>query len=206
MPDIVINYGRRQTGFSLIEVLVAMLVLAIGLLGLAALQTQGMRFNHDAYVRTSATSLAYDIVEKMRINRDNSTLYTGRTFAPPVDSNFPARSSTRAPSGAYSVDFPPYNCTLANATVASVQTDLACWLNGIELGLPLGQATIAQQTAPNDDLYDITIFWLDREPRDFSGVARLAQNATECTTNATNRTWIASSGRCFVTQTWTVWP
>ena len=206
MPDIVINFVRRQTGSSLIEVLVAMLVLAIGLLGLAALQTQGMRFNHDAYVRTSATSLAYDIVEKMRINRGNTTLYTGRTFAAPVDSNFPARNTTTAPSGAHTVNFPPYNCTGANATVASVQTDLACWLNGVELGLPLGEAAIAQQIAPNDNLFDITIFWLDREPRDFSGVSRLAQDAAECTTNATNRTWIASAGRCFVTQTWTVWP
>lgn len=49
---------RRDGGFSLVEVLVALLVLAIGLLGLAALQAQGLRFNHDAYVRTQATNLA----------------------------------------------------------------------------------------------------------------------------------------------------
>ena len=39
-------------GFSLMEVLVALLVLAIGLLGLAALQARGVKFNHDAYLRS----------------------------------------------------------------------------------------------------------------------------------------------------------
>ena len=42
-------------GFSLMEVLVALLVLAIGLLGLAALQARGVKFNHDAYLRSQAT-------------------------------------------------------------------------------------------------------------------------------------------------------
>ena len=49
---------RRATGFSIVEVLVALIVLAIGLLGLAALQAQGLRFNHDALIRTQATNLA----------------------------------------------------------------------------------------------------------------------------------------------------
>ena len=51
---------RCQSGFSIVEVLVALFVLSIGLLGLAALQAQGLRFNHDAYVRTQATNAAYD--------------------------------------------------------------------------------------------------------------------------------------------------
>jgi type IV pilus assembly protein PilV len=186
---------RKQTGFSLIEVLVAMLVLAIGLLGLAALQTQGVRFNHDAYVRTSATSLAYDIVDKMRINRADPSSYT--------TANFPTRNTL--PTGGYTVEKPPYDCTGADTKVADIQTDLACWLNGIELSLPLGQATISQQVAPNADMYDISIFWLDRIPRNFGGTSRLAQSETECEA-ATNRTWIVASTQCFVTQTWTVWP
>lgn len=184
-----------QRGFSLIEVLVAMLILAIGLLGLAALQTQGVRFNHDAYVRTHATVLAYDIVDKMRLNQPNRASYT--------TANFPLR--IEAPADGYSTENPPYNCTGTNALVASVDMDLGCWLNGVELGLPLGRAFIEQQAAPNDDLFDITIMWLDREPREFGDQTRLAQTQDECEA-LTNREWANPPGQCFVTQTWTVWP
>jgi type IV pilus assembly protein PilV len=55
-------------GFSLIEVLVALLVLSIGLLGLAALQTTSLQFNTGSYYRTQATFLAYDIIDRMRAN------------------------------------------------------------------------------------------------------------------------------------------
>jgi type IV pilus assembly protein PilV len=195
MPIVTQRPAAAQRGFSLIEVLVAMLILAIGLLGLAALQTQGVRFNHDAYVRTSATVLAYDIVDKMRLNRGNQAGY--------VTANFPVRNAE--PVGGYSVENPPYNCTGAGATVVSVAVDLACWLNGIELGLPLGRAFIDQQAAPNDDLFDITIMWLDREPREFGIQTRLAQTQAECEA-ITNRVWADPPAQCFVTQTWTVWP
>ena len=62
---------RASAGFSLMEVLVAMLILAIGLLGLASLQTQSLKFNHDAYVRSQATILAADIMDKMRADPPN---------------------------------------------------------------------------------------------------------------------------------------
>ena len=76
-----LNPCRRESGFSLIEVLVALLVLSIGLLGLAALQAQGLRFNHDAYVRTQATNLAYDIVDRMRVNNTALRRIHGRPGA-----------------------------------------------------------------------------------------------------------------------------
>lgn len=59
-------------GFSLIEVLVALFVLSIGLLGLAALQTTGLKLNHQSYERTQATLQAYDIIDRMRTNKSGT--------------------------------------------------------------------------------------------------------------------------------------
>jgi len=60
---------RKQTGFSLLEVLISIVVLAIGLLGLAALQTTSLKNNHSAQYRTTATVLSYDIIDRMRLNQ-----------------------------------------------------------------------------------------------------------------------------------------
>lgn len=60
---------ESAAGVSLLESLIALLILSIGLLGLAGLHTQSMQYNYDAYHRTQATNLAYDISERMRANR-----------------------------------------------------------------------------------------------------------------------------------------
>lgn len=60
--------SKERGGFSLIEVLVALFVLSIGLLGLAALQTTGLKFNQQSYQRTQAVIQAYDIIDRMRHN------------------------------------------------------------------------------------------------------------------------------------------
>ena len=52
----------------MVEVLVAIVVLSFGLLGLAGLQADGLRSNHDAYMRSQATLLAYDMLDRMRAN------------------------------------------------------------------------------------------------------------------------------------------
>jgi type IV pilus assembly protein PilV len=57
-----------QAGFTLLEVLVALLVLSIGLLGLAALQTLSLKFNHQSYERTQAVIRAYDMLDRIRAN------------------------------------------------------------------------------------------------------------------------------------------
>ena len=61
-------YSKQQNGFGLIEVLITVVILAIGLLGLAGLQATGLNFNHSAYNRSQATILAYDIIDRMRAN------------------------------------------------------------------------------------------------------------------------------------------
>lgn len=60
---------QRCRGFSLLEMLVAMLILSFGLLGIAGLQAASLRNNTNAYMRTQANFLAYDMVDRMRANR-----------------------------------------------------------------------------------------------------------------------------------------
>jgi type IV pilus modification protein PilV len=57
-----------QGGFTLFEVMVAIVILAVGLLGLAGLQLLGLRGNTDSYTRSQAAILANDLGERMHIN------------------------------------------------------------------------------------------------------------------------------------------
>ncbi|AKC87476.1 type IV pilus modification protein PilV [Pseudoxanthomonas suwonensis] len=68
---------HRQSGFTLIEVMIAILILAFGLLGFALLQTMSVRFSQSANDRTQATNLAYDILDQMRSNRLAAAQYGG---------------------------------------------------------------------------------------------------------------------------------
>lgn len=128
--------GHCQRGFSLVEVLVAVVVLGVGLLGLAALQANSLRFNHDSNIRSQATILAYDMMERMRMGRAT---------------NAPGYVTTAAASA----------CDPALATIAN---DLKCWNDELGARLPGGSGLIqrpAVATQPN--LYRITVSWLDRE-------------------------------------------
>lgn len=60
---------RNQTGTTLIEVLVTILVMSVGLLGLAALQGFSLQAGQSAYYRTQATNLAYEVTDFARVNR-----------------------------------------------------------------------------------------------------------------------------------------
>ena len=108
-----INRTRRQSGFSLIEVLIAILVLAIGLLGMAHMQASGMRSTHGAYLRTQATVLAGDIIDSMRAN------------------------ATAARGGNYDVAF---GSTGTTGTIAG--DDLINWKNNLAALLPAGDGRI----------------------------------------------------------------
>lgn len=129
------RHSRRPDGFTLIEVLVALLVLSIGMLGLAALQSATLQFNHSAYLRSQATNLAYDIIDRMRANRQSALngAYNGGLASPA-----PACGSVIA----------------AGTTVAAV--DVAAWRNALACTLPAGTGSVAVDA---DGTATIRICW-----------------------------------------------
>jgi type IV pilus assembly protein PilV len=73
-----VKLGRRgsQRGTTMVETLVALLVLSIGLLGVAGLQLTSLRSNRSAHLRSQAQVMAYDITDRMRANRTTALLGT----------------------------------------------------------------------------------------------------------------------------------
>jgi type IV pilus assembly protein PilV len=74
-PGTLVVAAGRQAGVSLVEVLVASVVLSIGLLGLAGLQASGLRAGQSSIHRSQAAQLAYDIVERIRVNVPDAAGY-----------------------------------------------------------------------------------------------------------------------------------
>jgi len=93
--------ARRQAGTTLIEVLVTILVLSVGLLGLAALQGLSLQAGQSAYYRTQATNLAYEVADFARVNRSAAI---AACDLPVLDSwdNFVA---TQLPGGDLAIQF-----------------------------------------------------------------------------------------------------
>ena len=69
------NRHIRQSGFTMVEVLVALVVLAIGLLGIAALYLNSLQSGRTAIYRTQAVNLASDLADRIRANRTARTAY-----------------------------------------------------------------------------------------------------------------------------------
>ncbi len=118
---------KRQRGVGLIEVLIALLVLSIGLLGLAALQTQSLKFNQGAFLRTHATTLSYDMLDRMRANREQATSTTSYISA--AGTGIPSMST---------------NCESANCSPGDMaQYDLNKWKTALGDRLPGGDGAIS---------------------------------------------------------------
>lgn len=73
---------KKQKGASLLEVLISVLILSIGLLGLAGLQLTSQKNNHSAQFRTSAIMQAYNIIDRMRLNKSEDYSLVMTSIAP----------------------------------------------------------------------------------------------------------------------------
>lgn len=107
---------NRQRGATLIEVLVAVLITATGVLGAAAMQLNAVKFNQVSTSRSTAVFLANDISDRMRANRSDAL--AGR---------YDLDINDDAPTGS-----------------AIYQIDIQDWLQEIALRLPAGDASVAR--------------------------------------------------------------
>lgn len=90
------NPRYDQRGATLLEVLVAILVLSFGLLGLGALQANALKNNQSSFQRTQAVMLSYFIIDSIRIDRVNVTNYTmGKTCTPPTSASGLAKTTQK---------------------------------------------------------------------------------------------------------------
>ena len=131
---------NKSRGFSLVEALVALVVLSIGMLGIAALHVEGLRSARTALTRTTAVALASDIADRIRANRNAKTEYNTVVTSADTDAKC-------APKGA--------GCTPAELA----HHDKATWLGAIENALPGGTGTIDCDDAAVPATYTITISW-----------------------------------------------
>ncbi len=131
-------HNASQKGFSLIEILIAMLILAIGVLGIAALQFKGLQYSNDAHFRSNISTLVSDVSDRMRINRLNANSYIGNYTL-----------TTTRPAGCI------------EATGASAVNDLTCWRAQVFDALP--PTSKANITAAGGGLYTVLLGWPARE-------------------------------------------
>lgn len=151
------RFAVQQGGFTLLEVLVTMVILAIGLLGLAGLQATSLRFNQSSYLRSQATNLAYDMVDRMRANRNAALPSSG--------------------TGAYdnqALASPPPACAPGTALSGTVAAkDITAWRNALACTLPRGTGSIARNGAN----FTIIVQWDDTRgqsaPQQFSMMTEL---------------------------------
>jgi type IV pilus assembly protein PilV len=130
----------QSRGLTLVEILIALLVLSIGLLGLAGLQTMSLKFNTSAYYRTQATALAYDFADRMRANRQ------------------------AALAGAYTLALqdPPPPCAPAAAGATVAEDDIAVWRAALACRIPRSTGAVALDGSE----VTITVQWADSEGDD----------------------------------------
>ena len=134
--------STRENGFSLLEVLVSIIILSFGLLGMVGLQAAALQATRDARLQTSAISLARELAEMMRGNKDvglaaSSNPYIG-DFTPPLT---PTTAS-------YCLNVGSGTACANNTAIANAQ--MTEWLGRVKSELPGARVSICLDSAPFD--------------------------------------------------------
>jgi len=161
---------RNPSGFTLLEVLIALLVFSLGLLGMAGLLIVAVKTNHSAYQRTQASFLAQSMADRMRAN-------TQRVWTGDYSTTYPSGDTDPCGSGA----------ACSRADVAT--RDKAIWSTQLSDLLPNANAVItctpsgtvnigpqeAQNGAPFSGLCNLQLSWSE------SNLDRFAVDTTPAT-------------------------
>lgn len=159
--------ARYQKGTSLLEILVAIVVMAIGLLGVASLQVNALKYQKTASQRAEAVQAAYDLGERMRANWGFTVPENYAAERAQNEANY-RYVGTYASSISVTHQTKPYNCeiglgTPTGCTAAQVAAnDLQEWQRVLELRLVGGAGYIIPVTGQTSSTFDITIMWKEQ--------------------------------------------
>jgi type IV pilus assembly protein PilV len=155
---------QLQSGFTLIEVLVSLVVLSIGLLGIGKLVLFSAHANDSAYLRGQATELAYEILDNMRANRETAVTQgydTALTAVPANPGSCLAATCSPVQLALYDV----YTWKMRLATQPSGQGTL-----------PSGKGSVVTSTT-TPTTATITVQWDDAAAQSVFGAAAVGQAA-----------------------------
>ena len=149
--------SRHARGFTLLETLVCLTVLSIGLLGLLKMQVTAVRMNDSSYLRGQAALLAYNILDRMRMNTDVAeageyelALTAAPEEAPPVCVGVGAGCDT---SQLARFDLAQWKCQLGNWNAHQTCAEVL----KIRGALPMGDGAIAL----DETTATVTVEWAD---------------------------------------------
>ncbi len=161
-----IRMKKHTHGFSLFEVLVALVILAIGMLGIARMLMIAHKSNSSSYLKQQSIQSAYDIVDHIRANRQAAI---NGNYAV---NNLVTSGSPTIPSA------PSTNCDSASCSSTQLANyDTWHWLATSVSQLPNGCGSISTAAAGINTLITVTIQW-DDSPNQ-STLGETATNPTQ---------------------------
>ena len=170
----------RQTGFSTIELLISLVIMSIGVLGMAGLQLVSMQQNRSALLQGEAIMLANDILDRIRAN-PSSTYDVDLDDVPTLTTNCVGNSCTESEMAAY--DIAQWQCAINSVDVSGSQHSV-CSNFSITGALPGGYCSAAESACAGGSIelsggvYSISIQWVDQQTVDANASNALVRSVT----------------------------